>query len=98
MTKRAAKCLFEEVDNFEVVEKGMPSANVYGVLTSVSSMKKGRQNYFKGKVSDGNSKLQFVKFNSKQQKNVRDAAEKTGNRNQKLKSSLLDGENRWRYC
>ena len=47
----------------------MPSANVHGVLASVSSVKKGRkQNYFKGKVSDGNSKLWFVGFDSKQQK------------------------------
>ena len=61
-----AKYAFQEVDNYDVV-KGMPSASVHGVLTSVSPVKKGRrQNYFEGKVSNGNSKLRFVGFNSKQ--------------------------------
>ena len=45
-----AKRKFEEVHNFDEVEKGMASASVYGVLTSLSPVKKGRkQNYFEGK-------------------------------------------------
>ena len=39
MFRVMAKCAFEEVDNYDVV-KGMPSASVHGVLTSVSPVKK----------------------------------------------------------
>jgi len=71
MAKCASKRSFEEVDNFNVVEKGMASASVHGVLTSVLPVRKGRkQNYFEGKLSDGSSKLRFVGFDSKQQKKM----------------------------
>ena len=35
-----SKRTFKEVDNFDEVEKGMASASVHGVLTSVSPVKK----------------------------------------------------------
>ena len=67
-----AKRTFAEVDNFDEVDKVIPSASVHGVLTSISPVKKGRkQNYFEGKLSDGSSKLQFVGFDTKQQKKCR---------------------------
>jgi len=72
MAKRASKRSFKEVDNFDVVEKGMASASVHGVLTSASPVRKGinlrKQNYFEGKLSDGSSKLRLIGFDSKQQK------------------------------
>ena len=68
-----AKRTFEEVENFDELDKGIGSASLHGVLTSVSPVKKGRkQNYFDGKLSDGNSKLRFVGFDSKQQKKMSD--------------------------
>jgi len=71
VAKRESKRSFEEVDNFDVVEKGRASASVHGVLMSVSPVRKGRkQNYFEGKMSDGSSKLRFVGFDLKQQKKM----------------------------
>lgn len=64
-----AKRSFEEVEKFDEVDKGIPSASVYGVLTSLSPVKKGRkQNYFEGTVSDGSNKLRLVGFVSNHQK------------------------------
>ena len=66
---RNSKRSFEEIEKFDEVRKGIPSASVYGVLTSISPVKKGRkQNYFEGKVTDGSSKLRLVGFNTKLQK------------------------------
>ena len=68
-----AKRTLEEVENFDNLEKGIASASVHGVLTSLSPVKKGRkQNYFEGKLSDGSSKLCFVSFDSRQQKKMSD--------------------------
>ena len=77
-----AKRTFEEVDNFDKVDKGIASASVHGVLTSISPVKKGRkQNYFERKLSDGNSKLRFVGFDTKQQRKMSDMLTKKSNSN-----------------
>ena len=65
----ARKRTLEEVEKFDEVERGIASAKVYGVLLSLSPVKKGRkQNYFEGTVTDGSSKLRLVGFDSGQQK------------------------------
>ena len=67
----ARKRGFEEIENFEEVDKAISSANVYGVVTSLSPVKKGhKSNYFEGTVSDGNSKLWLVGFDARQQKRM----------------------------
>ena len=43
MAKHVSKRLFEEVDKFDAVEKGMASASVHGVLMSVLLVRKGRK-------------------------------------------------------
>ena len=48
-----------------------PSVSIYGVLTYVSPVKKGRnQNYSEGKFSDGSTKRQVVGFNNDFQKRL----------------------------
>ena len=60
---------FEEVDNFDAIDKPMSNANVHGIVTSLSPVKKGQKSvYFDGTVSDGASKICLIGFNSKQQK------------------------------
>jgi len=50
-----------EVEDFEGVAKPLGSANVHGVISLLSPIKKGRKsNYFEGTVSDGKSKLRLV--------------------------------------
>ena len=67
----ARKRGLEEVEKFNEVDKAISNASIYGVLTSVSPVKKGRRtNYFEGTVSDGNSKLRLVGFDTKQQKRM----------------------------
>lgn len=65
----ARKRPVEKIDSFEVesldaVDKPVLSANIHGMITSLSPVKKGRmRNYFDGTVSDGTSKLRMVGFN-----------------------------------
>ena len=69
----ASKRQVEEAENFEVMDRPISKANVHGVLTSLSPVKKGRStNYFDGTVSDGNSKLHVVGFSVGQQKVMND--------------------------
>ena len=57
--------------------KEIPIAIVYGVLTSISPVKKGRkQNYFKGTVCDESSTLRLLGFNTKLQKQMSDMMSK----------------------
>lgn len=42
MAARNRKCHLEEVEKFDEIADGIPNANVYGVLTSISPVKKGR--------------------------------------------------------
>ena len=49
----AQKHGLEEVEKFDEVDKAISSASVYGVVTSLLPVKKGRRtNYFEGTVSD----------------------------------------------
>jgi len=69
----ASKHKREEVKDFEGVAKPLGSANVRGVISSLSPIKKGRKsNYFEGTVSDGKSKLHLVGFSQAQQKQMQD--------------------------
>ena len=53
--------------------KGKWRKSIYGTLTSVSPMRKGRkQNYFEGTVSNGTSKLRLVGFVPKVQRELND--------------------------
>ena len=42
MAARNRKRHLEEVEKFDEIADGIPNANVYGVLTSISPVKKGR--------------------------------------------------------
>jgi len=69
----ARKRLFDEVDNFDSIDKPVSSANIHGIVTSLSPVTKGRKSvYFDGTVSDGASNIRLVGFNSKQQKRMED--------------------------
>ena len=78
----ARKRPVEEIESFEVesldaVDKPVSSANIHGMITSLSPVKKGRmRNYFDGTVSDGTSKLRMVGFNVKQQMAMNDFLER----------------------
>jgi hypothetical protein len=71
-----------EVESLETVDKPVSSANIHGIVTSLSPIKKGRtRNYFDGTVSDGTvsdgtSKLRMVGFNVKQRTAMNDFLEK----------------------
>ena len=61
-----------EVENFDSVDKPISSANIHGVVTSLSPIKKGRmRNYF-----DGTSKMRMIGFNSKQRTMMNEFSEK----------------------
>ena len=62
-------------------------------------MKKGRkQNCFEGKLSDGNSKLRFVGFDTKQQRKMSDMPTKKEQLKLKIVRLNLQGEGtRWRF-
>ena len=72
---------------------------MYGVLTSISPVKKGRkQNYFEGTVTDGSSKLRLVGFNTKLQKQISDMMSKKPIEIKIVRSSHLGGVTKWKYC
>ena len=66
-----------EVESLDAVDKPISSANIHGMVTSLSPIKKGRtRNYFDGTISDGTSKLRLVGFNSKQRSLMSEFMEK----------------------
>lgn len=68
----ASKRKNEEVEDFEAVDKPHASANVHGVISSLSPIKKGRKSeYFDGIVSNGKSKLRLVGFSPAQQQEMK---------------------------
>ena len=96
----ASKRKREEVDDFEGVANPLGSANVHGVISSLSSIKKGRKsNYFDGTVSDGKSKLRLVGFSQGQQKQMQDLmAQKSQCNWRTARSSRREEGSRWRSC
>lgn len=60
-----------EVEDFSQLEE-VPSTDVHAVVTKVSPLKKARSgnSYFEGYVSDGNSSLRMVGFDSKLQEEL----------------------------
>ena len=69
----AWKRLFDEVDNFDSIDKPVSSAKIHCIVTSLSPVTKGCKSvYFDGTVSDGASNMRLVGFNSKQQKQMED--------------------------
>ena len=74
--KRTYKEAFE-VPSLDSIDKPMSNANIHGVITSLSPIKKGRnRNYFDATLSDGTAKLCLVGFNSKQQSTMTDLMQK----------------------
>lgn len=62
----ARKRDYEEMEKFDDVDRATSSASVYGVVTSLSLVKKSHKtNYFEGTVSDKTSKLRLVGFDTK---------------------------------
>ena len=62
-----------EVPSLDSVEKPISSANIHGIITSLSPVKKGRnRHYFDATLHDGISKLRLVGFNSKQEATMSD--------------------------
>ena len=60
-----------EVISFDKISDAAPSAKVYGTVTSVSQMKRGKkQNYFEGSLSDGTTKIRLVGFIPKVQRQL----------------------------
>ncbi len=67
------KRTFKEVDTLDSNSTPISSANIHGVVTSLSPVKKGKTTvYFDGTVSDGASKIRLVGFSSKQRKVMED--------------------------
>ena len=61
----------EELEDFTAVEQPIDSATLHGALTSLSPVKKGHMaNYFDGTITDGNTELQLVGFNSEHQRKM----------------------------
>ena len=66
-----------EMESLDAVDKPVSSANIHGIVTSLSPIKKGRtRNYFDGTVSDSTSKLRMVGFNVKQRTAINDFLER----------------------
>ena len=60
-----------ELDHFDDVNQPYPTANLHGVIKTLSPVKKGRNsNYFDGVLTDGTSTLRLVGFRSEQQKRL----------------------------
>ena len=58
----------KDVDDFERVDEPILTANVHGVINSLSPIKPGRKSkYFDGTVTDGKSKLRVVGYSQGQQ-------------------------------
>ena len=54
------------MESLEAVDKPASSANIHGIITSLSPVKKGQtHSYFDGTLSDGTSKLCMMGFNAK---------------------------------
>lgn len=53
-----------EFENYTHVDEEVGSANVHGIVTSLSPMKKSKKgnNYYNGLLSDGNNTMGFVGF------------------------------------
>ena len=66
-----------EVPRLDSIDKPISNANIHGVITSLSPVKKGRhRNYFDATLNDGTAKLRLVGFNSKQQSTMTELIEK----------------------
>ena len=60
-----------ELDDYTAVSEPCPTANVHGVVKTLSPVKKGkRSKYFDGVLTDGTSNLRLVGFHSEQQKRL----------------------------
>ena len=58
----------EEVDSLEKLQKPVANANLHGAVTSLSSVKKGRNSsYIDGTISDGHCRIRLVGFLPAQQ-------------------------------
>lgn len=59
-----------EFDSYTQVDEEVGSANVHGIVTSLSPMKKSKKgnNYYNGLLSDGNNTMRFVGFAPNHQK------------------------------
>ena len=65
------KQTIEELKDFTAVEQSIDSATLHGALTSLSPVKKGRMaKYFDGTITDGNTELRLVGFNSEHQRKM----------------------------
>ena len=67
-----------EFSDYIKVETEVNNADIHGVVTSLSPLKKSRvgSNYYIGEVCDGKQKLRFVGFSTSQQKQLSELKEK----------------------
>ena len=71
MAGLARKRQIEEVDRLDLLTKPIANAKLHGALTSLSSVKKGRNaNYFDGTLYDGYRQVRLVGFLPAQQKKL----------------------------
>ena len=77
LEEMAAKCKLEFSD-YSKVESEVTNANIHGMVTSLSPIKKSRvgSNYYIGQVCDGKQKLRFIGFSTTQQKQLNEMKEK----------------------
>ena len=71
LIKMSRKRLLEEADKFDSIENAIPNASIYGALSEVSPLKKGKNSvYFDGSITDGISFMRVVGFSAEQQQKV----------------------------
>lgn len=75
-SKSSSKRTIDDIDDYCDL-KEQESANVHGLLCTLSPVKKGRKaSYFDGCVSDGTSQMRVVGFRADQRKKLLDLSEK----------------------
>ena len=77
-TKEMAAKRKLQFSDYNKVESEVADADVHGIVTSLSPVKKSRggNNYYVGEVCDGRKKLRFVGFSTNQQKQLHELKEK----------------------
>ena len=83
--------------DYSKVESEDPNADIHGVVTSLSPIKKSRigSNYYIGQVCDGKQKLHFVGFSTSQQKQLnelKDQSQSVELQNCQIKKSIRDSD------
>ena len=86
-----------EFSDYSKVETEVNNADIHGVVTSLSPLKKSRigSNYYIGEVCDGKQKLRFVGFSTSQQKQLSELKEKKQSveiQNCQIKKSIRDSD------